>query len=532
METQLNDISAQSNAKSTLVKSAVFLMVLTIISKFFGFAREMTQAYFFGADVNTDAYLVAMTIPSVLFLAVSSSINNVFVPVYDRFRTLGRDKALVWKFALAGLAACVLVFIVPVFLNTTLAVRLFALQFPDEAIALAAGMLRILIFIIFFRLFSAIGTAVLHVNRNFLVPGAVGIPYSLSIMAFSALFAGSMGIYALVWGTFIGVGVQFFVLLPWLARVRMGGSIRDKVSDGLREMALLLPPVLLGSLAGEVKTMTDRIFASGLVEGSISYLNYAVRINGLPTGLLISTVVIVLYPTIVSHANNGQWQQYRSALGNALNILTFLLLPITAGFAILALPITQLIFMRGSFDQQAAVATAYALRFYSPLLLATMLHMLMIKGHYAIKDTRTPLLAMVISVSMNVVLNFILIRFFAHGGLALATALATATSGVFMYLRLTKAKGRLLDKRILGDMGKAVLATLAMAAVCLVAYVLVRPYIPEAFLGRLLYTCAIVALSAGIYFALAWVMKISAMQEALDLALKLKARFLPKRTQP
>jgi len=525
MDTQLNQASSSTN-KNTLVKSAVLLMVLTIISKFFGFAREMTQAYFFGADMYTDSYLVAMTIPTVLFLAVSSAINNVFVPVYDRYRAQGRDKALVWKFAQIGLILTVLVFVIPVFLNTNLAVRLFAPEFPDEAVVLAAGMLRVLIFIVFFRLFSAISTAVLHVNRNFLVPGMVGIPYSLAIMAFSALLAKEMGINALVWGTFAGVAIQFFVLVPWLARTKMGGTVRDKVADGLKEIAFLLPPVLMGSLAGQAKTMTDRIFASGLAEGSISFLNYALRVKDLPVGLLINTIIIVLYPTIVSYANGEQWRQYRSALASALNTMTFLMLPITAGFAILALPITQLIYMRGNFSIEAAQATAYALRLYSPLLLGTMLYTLMVKAHYAVRDTKTPLYAMLISVIVNIALNFLLVGVLDHGGLALATSLATIVGGLFMYYKLSKTRGNLLNMDILLDMGKSVLATLVMAVFCLTAYALLAARIPQGFVGRAMFTGAIVALSAGVFLGLAWFMKISAMKEAINILQRTKQKIL------
>lgn len=525
METHLNNASA-SNSKNTLVKSAVLLMILTVISKFFGFAREMTQAYFFGASMATDAYLVAMTIPTVLFLAVSSSINNVFVPVYDRFKTQGRNKALVWKFAQIALGLVILVFVIPVFLNTQLAVRLFAPDFPDEAVLLAAGMLRVLIFIVFFRLFSSISTAVLHVHRNFLVPGMVGIPYSLAIMVFSALLASSMGIYALVWGTFVGVALQFLVLLPWMTKVKMGGSIQDKVSDGLREIALLLPPVLLGSLAGQAKTMTDRIFASGLAEGSISFLNYALRIKDLPVGLLINTVIIVLYPTIVAFANREEWGKYKSALANALNTMTFLMLPIAVGMAILALPITQLIYMRGNFSREAAVATAYALRMYSPLLLGTMLYTMMVKAHYAIKDTKTPLLAMLISVTANIVLNMLLVQILDHGGLALATSLSTIAGGIFMYQRLSRKTGPLLVPDTLKDMAKSALATLAMAAICFAAYYVLLPYIPSSFVGRAIYTGGIIVLSAGIYLALAWAMKISAMKEAGNMLRSLMNKIL------
>lgn len=337
-----------------------------------------------------------------------------------------------------------------------------------------------------------------------------------------------MGIDALIWGTFGGVGLQFLVLVPWLAKIRMGGTIRDKVSYGIKEIALLLPPVLMGSLAREIKTMTDRIFASGLAAGSISFLNYAHRIIELPAGLLIGPIVIVLYPAI--DANYQERQKNMSALAQALKILTFLILPVTAGFAILALPITQLIFMRGSFDYQVSAATAFALRCYSPLLIGSMLYQLMLRAHYAIKDTRTPLVAMLISVTLNIVLNMFLMRFLAHGGLALATGIATLTAAVFMFSRLSKVTGPLLDKRTIVDLSKTLLATLVMGAACLAAYLLVLPRISQYFIGRLEYTGGIILFCAGVYFALAWLLKISAMQEAVNLVIKVKQRFLPKKT--
>lgn len=524
MEPQLQTDS-KLNSKNTLIKSTVLLIIVTVVSKFLGFGREMTQAYLFGANIQTDAYLVAMTIPTVLFLAVSGAINHVLVPVYDQYRSLGRDKALVVKFGLIGLVFCMIIFVIPVFLNTNVAVRIFAPRLPEEGIALAAGMLRILIFIVFFRFLSAIGKAVLHVNRNFWVPGMVGVPYNLSIIFFSFLLAGRWGINALVWGTFVGVGIQFFFQLPWLSRIKMGGTIRTKVSDGLKQIGFLLPPVLMGSLASQAKTMVDRIFASGLAEGSISFLNYANRVKELPVGLLIVTVVTVLYPTLVSQANNQQWRQYRSTLANALNTMLFLMLPITAGVVILALPITQLVFMRGEFELAAAHATAYALRFYGFHILGAMIYMLMVKAHYALKDTMTPLYAMLISVGLNIILNMIFISFFDHGGLALATAIASLVTGMFMFMRLRKKIGPLLGSVILGDMAKSLLATAVMALLCLTLYTKMQPYIPASFMGRATSTGGIVLICAGAYFALAWVLKISAMDEALKLAQGLKDKF-------
>ena len=173
MEPQLK-IDKQ-NSKSTLVKSTALLIIITVLSKLIGFGREVTLAYFFGANIATDAYIVATTIPAVLFLAVGEAIKDAFIPVYDRFRAYGRDKALVYRFTLIGTIICILVIILPVFLNTNFVIRLLAPKLPEEGIALAESMLRVLIFVVLFRLFVSVGTAILHVNRNFLIPGLIGI---------------------------------------------------------------------------------------------------------------------------------------------------------------------------------------------------------------------------------------------------------------------------------------------------------------------------------------------------------------------
>lgn len=527
MEPSLKSTQPQTGPKNTLVKSALLLMLLTIFSKVFGFAREVTQAYFFGADMATDAYLVALTIPTIIFGGVSGAINNVFIPVFDRFRTLNRDKALVWKFTQVGLILTAVIFIVPVFINTSWAVRLFAPAFSAEAIALAAGMLRILVFLVFFQFLSSIMTAVLHVDRNFLVPGMLGFPYSLAIIAFSFLFAGRIGIDALVWGTFFGIGLQVFVQLPWFMRTKFGGSLNAKASDGLKEIAFLLPPILVGTFAGQAKAMIDRIFASGLAEGSISSLNYALRVKDLPVGILVATVVTVLYPTLVTHANKKEWLEYRTNLANSLSTMTFLMLPMLAGFAVLAVPITQLVYERGNFDNAAVISTAHALRMYSPGLIGSMLHRLFIKGLYAIKDTRTPLIAMFISVPINVILNFAFIPFLGHGGLALATSLAVIIGALYMYSVLVKTTGPLVDRDTAIDIGKAIAAAAVMALFCFVAYTVVLPYIPAGFFGRAVYIGAIIGLSAVLYFALAHFLKISAMKQAIEMAVQLKNRFRP-----
>src|SRR5690606_38550562 len=112
----------------------------------------------------------------------------------------------------------------------------------------------------------------------------------------------------------------------------------------------MLPPVIIGSMASQIKSVTDKMFASTLAEGSISYLNYSSRLVGLPQGLLITSIITVVYPSLVDYINNREYDKFRDTFTKAVNSMQFLLMPMVVGFVVLALPIIQIVFQRGHFD--------------------------------------------------------------------------------------------------------------------------------------------------------------------------------------
>ena len=81
-------------AKEGLLKAAGIVAVLSVISKFLGFAREASLAAVFGATYATDAYFMGQTIPVVIFSAVSAALGSTFIPVFSQVRqSHGRDAA-------------------------------------------------------------------------------------------------------------------------------------------------------------------------------------------------------------------------------------------------------------------------------------------------------------------------------------------------------------------------------------------------------------------------------------------------------
>ena len=64
-------------------KTAILLMFLTIISKIMGFVREISLSYFYGATNVSDAYIISITIPSVIFALIGAGISTGFIPMFS-----------------------------------------------------------------------------------------------------------------------------------------------------------------------------------------------------------------------------------------------------------------------------------------------------------------------------------------------------------------------------------------------------------------------------------------------------------------
>ena len=78
----------------SMKKTALLVMVITILSKILGFGREIVLSYVYGASAITDAYLISQTIPYVVFSFIGAGIATGFIPLYNRiFKEQGRLEA-------------------------------------------------------------------------------------------------------------------------------------------------------------------------------------------------------------------------------------------------------------------------------------------------------------------------------------------------------------------------------------------------------------------------------------------------------
>ncbi|RDY24308.1 murein biosynthesis integral membrane protein MurJ [Romboutsia maritimum] len=456
---------------SKVAKAAVGLMLATLFAKILGFGRELALASAYGASNYSDAFLVALNIPNVIFLAVGTALSTAFIPLYcDIDSNLGKKESLKFTNNILNIVVVItLILTVIGVIFTEPIVKLFAVGFKGETLSIAVYFTRILILGLVFLGVSYIMTAFLQVKENFVIPGLMSIPFNLMIVV-SIFLSLKIGPDILAWGTLLGLSFQFLFQLPFAIKNGFQYSPYINVKDQhLTKMVLLIAPVLVGVAVNQVNTIVDRTLASTLVEGSISALNYATKLNQFVMGMFIISIGSVIYP-LLSKLSSTDENKFKKSIVQSINTVILIIIPISAGAIVLANPIVRTLFQRGEFDARATHMTALALIAYSIGMIGFGLRDILGRVFYSLQDTKTPMINGVIAMVLNIILNLILVRYMAHTGLALATSISALVTIVLLFISLRKKIGSFGGMSIIIVLIKSLVASIIMAIITLLVY--------------------------------------------------------------
>lgn len=460
-----NGVTGLSTSR-LIFKATLVIALFNLLSRVLGFVREMVIARQFGATATTDAYLVAYTIPYVLFAILSQALAAVVVPVFTEYAARG-ERREAWHLS-ANVINLLFVLLAVVaaagILAAPLVVKVVAPGLPPETSALAADLSRIMFPTLVFAGVATLFSGFLNANNIFGIPAFSGAVNNIVIIV-AALTAGSLfGIRGLAWGTVAGMVLSALVQVPTLRRAGFRFSLGlDWRHPGVQKILVLVTPVTLGISISQAYVIVDRILASLLPEGSIAALNYATKLVQLPVSLFVLAVSTAVFPSLTQWVAKGLLGEVSSAMRRAMRIIILATIPAGVGLMVLRTPIIRLLFERGAFDARATEMTAVAVFFYASGLVALAANILLTRGFYAFQDTKTPVRMLGINIAANIILSLILIRPMGLGGLALAAVLSALLNTFLLVRHLDRRLPGLWHASWLGFTAKVVLAAGALA---------------------------------------------------------------------
>lgn len=188
------------------------------------------------------------------------------------------------------------------------------------------------------------------------------------------------------------------------------------------------------------------------------------------TGVITVSVTTAIFPKIASLGQAGEFEQMKGEISSAVVTTMSLVIPATIGMMVLSRPIIELVFERNAFTSDDTAIVASLLTAYSPYIIFQSLSDVVDRGFYAVGDSKTPVIIVVTQQVLNIILNFILIKFFDLEGLAYATVLSTAIGSAFMLYKFRDNFGAFNFRQAAISLGKIILATCIMASLAMLTY--------------------------------------------------------------
>lgn len=396
---------------------------------------------FFGSKASLlDVYYAAFVIPDTLFqLLVIGSLSAAFIPVYTRL--LAKNEKEAWYVAGTSLNIVLLIFIfisLSIFIFAKPLSSLIAPGFNPDQTSIMAALLRVMLSAQIFFCISGFLTGIIQSHQRFLIPALAPVAYNLGIIAGTVFLSPALGIFGPAVGVVIGAALHMAIQVPMA--VSLGFRFTPSVDLGhpaVKEIIKLMSPRALALGIDQIEQFIAVILCSLLASGSLTIFNVARLLYALPTSLFGVTIGQAALPALSRASVEIDKRRYRQTLMDSLFQIAFLALPISTLFIVLRVPIVRLVFGAKSFPWIATLTTGKTLAILAVSSCFSALMQLIIRGFYAIHDTKTPLLVGLIAAIFDVTLGIILVRVFNYGVLGLAAAISlTAICETIVLFRL------------------------------------------------------------------------------------------------
>lgn len=410
--------------KRGLLKTIGVVSILTIVGQFANLGHEVVIAAYFGTSWVTDAYKMALVIPILLTLELTTIINAVTIPTFYKYRkSAGADAVFSSTFSTILLFGLTLTLISFVFAPTIISV--VARGFPPETQQLTTQLLRIASPGILLAIASLFLSNILNAYQRFALPSLQRLFLYGSILAAIWIMVPKLGINSAA----LGYALGFFLFVLALIKAVSAQGLRYRVNASLKHpavqsMIVLASPLLLFSVLNQFGVLVEKRVVSEFDTGTLSALDFAFKVSVVLINFIVIGINTVLYPTLSESALTEDQAGLRRVFDTLLKALPAIILPISAILICLRTPIIGLIFERGAFDALSTSKTATALLWYSMGLVGIGFVSAIPRFYQALGMNKTLVKVGAAIVVLNLALLLLLSSVLGYVGVALATSIS------------------------------------------------------------------------------------------------------------
>ncbi|MEM7799007.1 MAG: murein biosynthesis integral membrane protein MurJ [Chloroflexota bacterium] len=456
------------NRDSQLLRASFLVIVLSLVNKITGYFKLVLVTASFGTGADADALAAATQIPDVFFVLVAGgAFGSAIIPVYSNLllhsdyqrhaRFVGTMLNLV--VIVSGILSLIIAFNAPWVTRTILVPN-----FTPEQQLLTANLMRVSLLSIFVFGITSIFTNLLHAHKHFFLPAVGAVLLDIGYIIGLYFGAERLGVFAMVWGGFIGVILYAIVQAPALAKFRIGFMAAfDYDMAEVREVIMLLWPRLVVLGAIEIVDVVNVNLASRLSEGSVSSYFFALLLINMPVSLFGISFLTTFFPTLSDDYNLQDPASLHASVGKGVAYTFFWIIPSFVGLIALGRPGIAFLMERGAFTADST-AIVYSLVVVAALgAIAQAAGVLVDTLFFARHNTVTPMWFQILGMAITIFFSVLLVERYAIVGIAFARSLASVIILVSIIIFYQWRYGGLNLDRWLADLFKIIVASLVMS---------------------------------------------------------------------
>ena len=406
---------------SIFKNSVTHISLGTLLSKLFGFFRQIIIAAAFGVGVIYDAFNYAYIIPGFLIIiigGINGPLHNSIVAVLTPINHKKASKILQNITIKIIIFLSILGFLI--FLNAELIINIIGPNLDNETQIIATRQLKILSPCIPLSGFNGLSYGALNSKNKFFVSSISPAIVSLVTIIFIGLywffnfknkiFNNILYTELLPLATLVGTFIQTFIQLIETHRIgllNLNFNFKNNFSEENRILNLIIPSSISSGL-GQINVFIDMFFASSF-RGAASGLAYGNFLIQAPLGILSNALILPILPRFSKIISKKNSQALEKDLTSAIEycfLLTFLLMGFFISFND---QIVNLIYQRGAFNNEASIMVKDIILAYSVGLPAYLFRDLLIRTYYSIEITKFPFILSLFGIGLNVFFDWMLI---------------------------------------------------------------------------------------------------------------------------
>ncbi|OKI57896.1 murein biosynthesis integral membrane protein MurJ [Micromonospora sp. CB01531] len=474
-------------AETSAAANSAVMAIGSLVSRGTGFVRNLMIGAALGNAVG-NVYTTAQFLPNQVYeFLLGGVLTSVLIPVLVRRRKIDPDRGEAYAqrlltLAVLTLAAAALLAVI----SAPVLTAIYAAGKDNTYKGLVNDLSYLMLPMLFFTGVSALIAAVLNTRGHFAAPMWAPILNNLVVIGVFGLYIGVYGAKALQpgqmtpgrillvgGGTLLGVAVQAAGLLPALRKVGFRWKWRFDFRElGLRELgrlgAWMFCYVAINQL-GLFVVVNLLTRAAGKENAGLLIYNNVFLLLMMAHGIIAVSIITALMPRMSAAAAEGRLRDVTADLSRGTRMVSAVLAPVAVCYAVLAGPISVVIFRYGAFTGENAVATSTVLLVAAVGLVPFAISQLFTFAFYALPDTKTPAMINIPVVALRVLLQIgLFLAFsatFAAAGMMLGNAISYLAAAVISAMLLRPRVGRIGLGAIMRTLGRVLVAALGAALV-------------------------------------------------------------------